>query len=46
MMNWINGDPSVFIILKDLHGILDRGSRLPFPNGILINEHLSTWNKV
>jgi len=36
-MDWINGDPYVFILLWDLQGILDRDSKLSFPDGILIN---------
>jgi len=36
MMDWINGDPSGFILLQDLQDILDRCRKFPFPNGILI----------
>jgi len=37
MMDWINGDPFVFILLQDLQGI-NTSSKLSFPDRILTNE--------
>jgi len=42
MIDWINGDPSIFILLQDFQCIIDRGNKLPFPDEPSSIELLST----